>query len=68
MKNLSLKDYKFVDSIKVLCNTQFDFRKSLGTTDVFVLLIHGLQTSLEKRVESQDVTIDFSSAFNSVNH
>ena len=43
--------YKFVDSIKVLANTQFGFRKGLGTTDAILLLTHDLQYSLGKRTE-----------------
>ena len=60
--------YKFVDSIKVLPNTQFGFRKGFGTTDALLLLTHDLQSSLDKRAESRIVSLDFSSAFDLVNH
>ena len=43
--------YKFVDSIEVFPHTQFGFRKGLGTTDAFQLLIHDLQSSLDKQAE-----------------
>ena len=58
--------YKFVDSIKVLPNTQFDFRKGLGTTDTLFLLTHDLQSSLDKQAKLRIVSLDFSSAFDLV--
>ena len=61
-KLISRRLYKFVDSIKVLPNTQFGFRKGLGTTDALLLLTHDLQYSLDKRAESRIVSLDFSSA------
>ena len=49
-------------------NTQFDFRKSLGTTDARMLRTHDLQFSLDKRAESWIVSLDFSSPFGTINH
>ena len=59
--------YKFVDFIKDLPNTQFGFRKGLGTTDALLLLTHDLQYSLNNRAESRSVSLDFSFAFELVN-
>ena len=42
--------------------------EDFGTTDSLLLLAHYLQSSLDKRAESQNVSLDFSSAFDSVNH
>ena len=43
--------YIYIDCIKVLSNTPFGFRKGLGTTYVFLLLIHNLQFSFDKKDE-----------------
>ena len=63
MKNFSQRLYKFVDSIKVLPNTQFGFRKGLSTTDALLLLIHDLQFSLDKGAESHIISLDFNPVF-----
>ena len=65
-KLISWKLYEFVDFIKVLSNTQFDFRKELGATDVQLLLTYDLQYSLDKRTESKIVSFDVSFAFDLV--
>ena len=67
-KLISRRLYKFADSINFLPATQFGFRKGLGTTDALLLLTHDLQSSLDKRAESRVVSLDFSSAFDLVNH
>ena len=59
---------EFVNSIKVLSNTQFGFRESLGTTNDLLLLTHDQQSSLDNPAELRIVFLDFSSAFNSFNH
>ena len=46
-----------------LPNSQFGFRKGLGTGDALLNLSHDLQFSLDRIV-----TIDFNSAFDLVNH
>ncbi|KAK3894304.1 hypothetical protein Pcinc_001927 [Petrolisthes cinctipes] len=48
--------------------SQFGFRKGLGTCDALLTLSHALQSSLDKGYESRVVAIDFSSAFDRVNH
>ena len=47
-------------------NTQFGFRKGLGTTNS--LLIHDLQSFLDKPTELRIVSFKFNFAFNLVNH
>ena len=51
-----------------LPNSQFGFRKGLGTCDALLNLSHDLQSSLDRGHESRIVTIDFSYAFDFVNH
>ena len=60
--------YKYVDSMNILPSTQFGFRKGLGTTDALLVLTQDLQLSLDKGAESRVVSLDFSSAFDLVNH
>ena len=48
-------------------NTHFGFRKSLGTTDVHLLLTNDLQFSLDKPAKSKVVSLGFSSDFYSIN-
>ena len=49
-------------------NTQFGFRNGLDTTGALLLLTHGLQSILYKRAQERVVSLDFSSAFDFVNH
>lgn len=51
-----------------LPDVQFGFRKGLGTCDALLLLVHELQSALDKNVESRVVSLDFSAAFDSINH
>ena len=51
-----------------LPETQFGFRKGLGTADALLLLNHELQSALDKNCESRLVSLDFSAAFDTVNH
>ena len=52
----------------VLPTTQFAYRKGLGTCDALLCVAHTLQNALEIRQEARIVQIDFSVAFDSVNH
>ena len=65
---ISRRLYKFADANNLFPSTQFGFRKGLGTTDALLLLTHTLQSSLDRRAESRVVSLDFSSAFDRVNH
>ena len=51
-----------------LPTTQFAYRKGLGTCDALLCVSHTLQSALENGLEAQIVQIDFSAAFDNVNH
>ena len=48
----------------VLPTTQFAYRKGLGTCDALLRVSHTLQSALEARIAQ----IDFSAAFDRINH
>ena len=52
----------------VLPSTQFAYLKGLGTCDALLCLFHTLQSALESGQEARIVQIDFSAAFDMVNH
>ena len=52
----------------VLLTTQFAYRKGLGTCDALLCLSHKIESALESGQEARIVQIDFSSAFDRVNH
>ena len=52
----------------VLPTTQFAYRKGLGTCDAFFCVAYTLQSALEMGQEARIVQIDFSAAFDRVNH
>ena len=52
----------------VLPTTQFAFRKGLGTCDALLCVSHTLQSASESGQEALIVQIDFSAAFDRVNH
>ena len=52
----------------VLPTIQFAFRKGLGTCDALLCVAHTLQSALEMDQEARIVQIDFSAAFDRVNH
>ena len=52
----------------VLPTTQFADRKGLGTCDALLCLSHTLQSVLESGEKARIVQLDFSAAFNRVNH
>ena len=52
----------------VLPTTQFAYRKGLGTCDALLCVSHKLQSALESGQEARIVQIDFSAAFDRVNH
>ena len=55
---------QFVEYCGVLPTTQFAYRKGLGTCDALLCVSHTLQSGQEARI----VQIDFSAAFDRVNH
>ena len=52
----------------VLPTTLFAYRKGLGTCDALLCVSHTLQSALESGQEVRIVQIDFSAAFDKVNH
>ena len=48
--------------------TQFAYRKGLGTCDSLLCVSHTLQSALESGQEARIVQIDFSAAFDKVDH
>ena len=52
----------------VLPTTLFAYRKGLGTCDALSCMSHTLQSVLERGQEARIVQIDFSAAFDRVNH
>ena len=52
----------------VLPTTLFAYRKGLGTCDALLCVAHTLQSALEMGHEARIVQIDFSAAFDRVNH
>ena len=59
---------RFIEHCGVLPTTQFAYRKGLGTCDVLLCVSHTLQNALESGQEARIVQIDFSAAFDRVNH
>ena len=52
----------------LLSTIQFAYRKGLGTCDAPLCMFHTLQSALEIGQEARIVQIDFSAAFDRVNH
>ena len=52
----------------LLPTTQFAYRKGLGTCDALLCVTHTLQSALESGQEARIVQIDFSVAFDRINH
>ena len=59
---------RFMERSGVLPITQFAYRKGLGTCDALLYVFHTLQSELESGQEARIVQIDFSAAFDRVNH
>ena len=59
---------RFMKRSGVLPTTQFAYRKGLGTCDALLCVSHTLQSAVESGQEARIVKIDFSAAFDRVNH
>ena len=57
-----------MESCGVLPTTQFAYQKGLGTCDELLCVSHTLQSALESGQEARIVQINFSAAFDRVNH
>ena len=65
---VSLRFGRFTERSGVLPTTQFAYRKGLGTCDALLCVSHTLQSALENGQLPRIVQIDFSAAFDRVNH
>ena len=65
---MSVRLEQFIEPSGVLPATQFAYRKGLGTCDALSCVSHALQSALESGQEARIVQIDFSAAFDRVNH
>ena len=65
---VSVRLERFVECSIVLLTTQFAYRKGLGTCDALLCVSHTLQSASESGKEVRIVQIDFSAAFDRVNH
>ena len=65
---VSVRLRQFMECSALLPTTQFAYRKGLGTCDVLLCMSHTLQSALEKGQEAWILQIDFSAAFDRVNH
>ena len=59
---------KYVENNNMLPNLQFGFRKGRGTCDALLTISSYLQRSLDCGLEARMVGLDFSAAFDRVNH
>ena len=59
---------RFMKCTGMLPTTQFAYRKGLGTCDALLRMSHTLQSALESGQEARIVQIDFSAAFDRLNH
>ena len=65
---VSVRLGRFIERSGVLPTTQFAYRKGLGTCDELLCVSHTLQSALESGQEARIVQIDFSAAFDRVDH
>ena len=59
---------RFMERSGVLTTTKFAYQKGLGTCDTLLCVSHTLQSALESGQEDRILQIDFSAAFDRVNH
>ena len=65
---MSVRLGRFMEGRGVLPTTQFSYRKGLGSCNALLCVAHALQSALEMGQEARIVQIDFSGAFDRVNH
>ena len=65
---VSVRLGRFMECTSVLPTSQFAYRKGLGTCDALRCVAHTVQSALEMGQEARIVQIDFSAAFDGVNH
>ena len=67
-KLVSFRLGRFAEQAGILPPGQFAYRKSLGCCDALLSLVSPLQKALDRGEEARLVQIDFSAAFDRVNH
>lgn len=65
---IAVRFSRFLEVSAVLPPCQFAYRKGLGTCDALLTVAHHLQSTLDKGGEARLVQLDFSAAFDRVNH
>ena len=65
---MSVRLGRFIEGRGVLPTTQFAYRRGFGTCDALLCVAHTLQNVSEMGQEARIVQIDFSAAFDRVNH
>ena len=65
---VSVRLGRFMECRGVLPTTQFAYRKGLGTRKALLWVAHTLQSAVEMGQEARIVQINFSAAFDRVNH
>ena len=65
---VSVRLGRFMERSGEIRTTQFAYRKGLGTCDTLLCVSHTLQSALESGQDARIVQIDFSAAFDRVNH
>ena len=65
---MSVRLRQFMERSGVLPTTQFTYRKGPGPCDALLCMSHTLQSALESGQQARIVQIDFSAAFDRVNH
>ena len=65
---MSVRLGRFMECSGVLPTRQFAYRKGLGTCDALLYVSHTLQSALESGQQARISQIDFSAAFDRVNH
>ena len=65
---MSVRLGRFMERSGVLSTTQFAYRKGMGTCDALLCVSHTLQSALQNGQEARIVQIEFSAAFDRVNH